>query len=139
MASLPPPPPGIDLKANQGPRVISSGIALILLPTVFVLLRFVSRWIAQAGFWWDDLLVVLSLLLSYAPNASMMQCESRRMHCLGDKLHDADIVAAARTNGFGKHLWALDDPTHNSGQFLKILYVYIIFYYAAVVAIKLCM
>ncbi|KAL2058653.1 hypothetical protein ABVK25_001381 [Lepraria finkii] len=118
MASLPPPPPGIDLKANQGPRVISSGIALILLPTIFVLLRFVSRWIAQAGFWWDDLLVVLSLLLSYAPNASMMQ--------------------SARTNGFGKHLWALDDPTHNSGQFLKILYVYIIFYYAAVVAIKLC-
>ncbi|KAL2036834.1 hypothetical protein N7G274_010377 [Stereocaulon virgatum] len=118
MASLPPPPPGMDLKANQGPRVISSGIALIVLPTIFVILRFVSRFIAQAGFWWDDLLVVVSLLLSYGPNASMMH--------------------SARTNGFGKHLWALDDPPRNSSQFLKILYVYIIFYYAAVVTIKLC-
>ena len=35
--------------------------------------------------------------------------------------------------------WALPDPKHNTSQFLKILYVYIIFYYAAVVTIKLCM
>ena len=83
---------------------MSSGIALILLPTIFVLLRFVSRWIAQAGFWWDDLLVVLSLLLSYAPNASMMQCESRRMHCLGDKLHDADIVRSGANQWVWKTL-----------------------------------
>jgi hypothetical protein len=139
MASLPPPPPGIDLKANEGPRVISSGIALVTLPTIFVILRFISRWIAQAGFWWDDLLVVVSLLLSYGPNASMIQCESVGAHCLSDPVGQADIVAAARTNGFGKHLWALHDPPHNTSQFLKILYIYVIFYYAAVVAIKLCM
>lgn len=48
-------------------------------------------------------------------------------------------VTAARTNGFGRHLWALPDPAHNTGQFLHILYIYIIFYYSAVVAIKLCM
>ena len=68
------PPPGIDLQADQGPRVISSGIALIILPTVFVIVRFVSRFIAKAGFWWDDLLVVVSLLLSYGPNTAMMIC-----------------------------------------------------------------
>ena len=75
MASLPPPPPGIDLQADRGPHIISSGIALIVLPTVFVVLRIISRYLAQAGFWWDDLLVVTSLLLSYGPNAAMMDCE----------------------------------------------------------------
>ena len=68
------PPPGIDLSADKGPRVISSGIALIILPTLFVIVRFVSRAIARAGFWWDDLLVVVSLLLSYGPNTAMMIC-----------------------------------------------------------------
>ena len=63
---------------------MSSGIALIVLPTIFVVLRFVSRWIAQAGLWWDDLLVVVSLLLSYGPNASMMQCKSLEAHLLSD-------------------------------------------------------
>ena len=68
------PPPGIDLYADKGPRVISSGIALIILPTLFVIVRFVSRTIARAGFWWDDLLVVVSLLLSYGPTTAMMIC-----------------------------------------------------------------
>ena len=68
------PPPGIDLHADQGSRVISSGIVLIVLPTVFVIVRFVSRVIAKAGFWWDDLLVVVSLMLSYGPNTAMIIC-----------------------------------------------------------------
>ena len=68
------PPPGIDLHADQGSRVMSSGIALIILPTVFVIVRFVSRVIARAGFWWDDILVVVSLILSYGPNTAMMIC-----------------------------------------------------------------
>ena len=75
MASLPPPPPGIDLQADKGPHIVSSGIALIVLPTVFVVLRLISRYLAEAGFWWDDLLVVTSLLLSYGPNGCMMDCE----------------------------------------------------------------
>lgn len=68
------PPPGIDLHADNGPRVISSGIVLIILPTVFVIVRFVSRVIARAGFWWDDLLVLVSLILSYGPNTAIIIC-----------------------------------------------------------------
>ena len=68
------PPPDIDLHADKGSRVMSSSIALIILPTLFVIVRFVSRVIARAGFWWDDLLVVVSLILSYGPNAAMMIC-----------------------------------------------------------------
>ena len=31
------PPPGIDLNADQGPRLVGSMIALIVLPTLFVI------------------------------------------------------------------------------------------------------
>lgn len=78
------PPPGIDLHADKGPRVLSSGIALIILPTLFVIVRFVSRAIARAGFWWDDLLVVVSLLLSYGPNTAMMICMYSLVTANGD-------------------------------------------------------
>ena len=139
-------PPGIDLHADKGARVMSSGIALIVLPTVFVMVRFVSRIIAGAGFWWDDLLVVISLVLSYGPNTAMMICmcsvatEIEIISTGSSRCQKRlTLVIAARYNGFGKHLWALPDPKHNTSQFLKILYIYIIFYYAAVVSIKLCM
>ena len=139
MASLPPPPPGIDLQADRGPHIISSGIALIVLPTVFVTLRIISRYLARAGFWWDDLLVVTSLILSYGPNAAMMDCKFFGGANQPDVVLGIDREAAARTNGFGKHLWALANPERNTSQFLKILYIYIIFYYSAVVSIKLSM
>ncbi|KAL6720706.1 hypothetical protein ACLMJK_002631 [Lecanora helva] len=47
-------------------------------------------------------------------------------------------MISARDDGFGRHLWALPDPKHNTSQFLKILYIYIIFYYCAVSTVKLC-
>ena len=54
------PPPGVDLNADQGPRLVASMIALIVLPTLFVIARLVSRKVARAGYWWDDVLVVLA-------------------------------------------------------------------------------
>ena len=54
------PPPGIDLNADQGPRLVGSMITLIVLPTLFVIARLVSRKVARAGYWWDDLLVILA-------------------------------------------------------------------------------
>ena len=53
-------PPGIDLDADQGPRLVGSMITLILLPTIFVIARLVSRKVARAGYWWDDLLVLIA-------------------------------------------------------------------------------
>ena len=44
-------PPGIDLEANQQGRLVSSMIALIILPTIFVILRLISRKVSQAGYW----------------------------------------------------------------------------------------
>lgn len=54
------PPPGIDLNADQGPRLVGSMITLIVLPTLFVIARLVSRKVARAGYWWDDFFVVLA-------------------------------------------------------------------------------
>ena len=53
-------PPGIDLNADQGPRLVGSMITLILLPTLFVVARLVSRKVAGAGYWWDDLFVLIA-------------------------------------------------------------------------------
>ena len=50
-AGVPPIPLGTDLQADKGPRIISANIALIVLPTIFVILRFISRHIARAGYW----------------------------------------------------------------------------------------
>ena len=54
------PPPGIDLNADQGPRLVGSMTTLIVLPTLFVIARLISRKVARAGYWWDDLLVVVA-------------------------------------------------------------------------------
>ena len=54
------PPSGIDLNADQGPRLVGSMVTLIVLPTLFVVARLVSRKVARAGYWWDDLLVVFA-------------------------------------------------------------------------------
>ena len=56
---LPPVPPGIDLKANRGPRVIGSTITFIVLPTIFVVLRLISRKVARAGYWVRRIILVL--------------------------------------------------------------------------------
>ena len=72
------PPPGIDLDANQQGRLVSSMIALIILPTIFVIFRLISRKVSRAGYWvrspvanlsirvhtdfkqWDDLWVTIA-------------------------------------------------------------------------------
>lgn len=54
------PPPGIDLNADQGTRLVGSMVTLIVLPTIFVIGRLISRKVARAGYWWDDLLVVIA-------------------------------------------------------------------------------
>lgn len=45
------PPPGIDLTEDQGQRIVSSMVALIVLPTLAVIARLLSRYLAHAGFW----------------------------------------------------------------------------------------
>lgn len=43
--------PGFDLYANQKGRIIAASAALIVLTTVFVLLRLLSRRLSRVGLW----------------------------------------------------------------------------------------
>ncbi|KAL8673436.1 MAG: hypothetical protein Q9168_002140 [Polycauliona sp. 1 TL-2023] len=111
------PPPGLDMTADQGGRIIASMAALIILPTIAVAARLTSRLVAHAGFWYDDLWVVIALLMSYGP-----------IIC---------VLVSKITNGFGRHIWALGEG-NTPTQFLRILYIYEIFYYLSVASVKIC-
>ncbi|KAK0509450.1 hypothetical protein JMJ35_007844 [Cladonia borealis] len=110
-------PPGIDLEANQQGRLVSSMIALIILPTIFVILRLISRKVSQAGYWWDDVWVTIACALCY------IQCTC--------------VLISERHNGFGRHIYVLENPLGKQREFLKILYVYEIGYYTSTSAVKI--
>lgn len=105
--NAPPTGPGFDLYADQGPRLKASNIALIILPTVFVALRLISRKVSRAGYWYDDLLVLLALIFSYG-------------------LTICNLVSTSKY-GFGRHIYIL--PLDTTPEFLKILYVFEFFFY----------
>ncbi|KAK4690356.1 hypothetical protein P7C71_g6415, partial [Lecanoromycetidae sp. Uapishka_2] len=116
------PPPGEDIYADQGTRLVASMITLIVLPTLFVIARLVSRKVSNAGYWWDDFWAALACSVSIAEMA-------------GD-----DIVltehSAERHNDFGKHIYVVQSPAQNTREFLKILYIYEIGYVSSVCAVK---
>ncbi|MDI1486527.1 MAG: hypothetical protein OHK93_005758 [Ramalina farinacea] len=97
-------------------------IALIILSTTFVSLRLLSRHIAHAGYWWDDVLIILALLISLAPPA-------------------LNIYAVKHT-GFGKHIYRLsdDDETRQADvtETLRILWTFQLSFVLATGTIKLC-
>lgn len=111
------PRPGLDLQADQGPRIVTSMIALIVLPTLFVIARLLSRRLSRAGYWYDDLLVSLACALCY------VQCIC--------------VLVSERYNGFGRHIYILPDPDKIIREFLKILYIYQIGYLASTVTVKI--
>lgn len=46
---------------------------------------------------------------------------------------------AERYNGFGRHIYVLDDPLDKQRVFILILYAYEIGYYSATTAVKIAM
>ncbi|KAL8700912.1 MAG: hypothetical protein Q9224_000750 [Gallowayella concinna] len=70
----------------------------------------------------------LAQLLSYGPIICVLVCQYPPPH----SARQAQI-----TNEFGKHIWALEKG--NAVQFMRILYIYEVFYYASCSAIKICM
>ncbi|KAL8987445.1 MAG: hypothetical protein Q9177_003341, partial [Variospora cf. flavescens] len=131
------PPPGIDLSEDQGSRIVASMVALIVLPTLAVIARLLSRYLAHAGFWYDDLLVVISLLLSYGPIICVLICKSLPPFSPVKQEARLTQCPAQGTNGFGRHIWALEDPKFTV-RFMEILYIYAIFFYLSSTAIKIC-
>ncbi|KAG6999534.1 hypothetical protein G7Y79_00034g069570 [Physcia stellaris] len=65
---LPTPEEDPTLWANSNGQVLSASVVLLVLPTVFVALRLISRWVAGAGLWWDDTTAILGMALSWGCN-----------------------------------------------------------------------
>lgn len=102
---------GIDLTADKGPRIVGSIITLMILPTIFVLARLISRRVSRAGFWWDDYIVCAACCLSYLPCICVLLLERR--------------------DNLGKHIHAVKDPESNASGFFHTLYYWLIAYDAA--------
>ena len=117
MATLAPPigQPGFDLYASQKSRLQGANIVLIILPTLFVIARLASRKVSQAGFWWDDLLILLALISSYG----LMTC---------------NLITTARY-GFGRHIYIL--PQDAPRKFFQMLYAFEMIFYMTICLNKL--
>ncbi len=51
----------------------------------------------------------------------------------------ANVCPAERHNGFGRHIYVLDNPLGKQREFILILYVYEIGYYSSTTAVKIAM
>lgn len=51
----------------------------------------------------------------------------------------ANYCPAVQYNGFGRHIYVLDDPLDKQRVFILVLYVYEIGYYSATTAVKIAM
>lgn len=118
-SSMSGPPAGLNLHADQGGKILGTMIALIVLASTFVVLRLTSRHLARAGFWWDDVLIAVALLLAVAP-------------CIC-------IIVAVKHVGFGKHLDAFGElgAMEAATGFFHILYFFQLFFTLATGATKL--
>ena len=48
---------------DKGFNVVGAAIAAVVVSTVAVVLRCCSRGLAKAGFWWDDWIIIASLVM----------------------------------------------------------------------------
>lgn len=124
---LTPDYPGLDLNANQGPKIIAVSAILIAISTIAVILRFMSRMVSKAGLWWDDWLIVAAMV-RYARGWLFWEQWRLMMDTAyvlgGMHLHDSQYViwfpsgnysalyltsSTGTGYGFGKHMTAEGD------------------------------
>lgn len=63
------PPAGIDLSETQVPRILGVNIATLALAAIAICLRFLSRRLSRAQFWWDDWLMLPAIVCRPPPSA----------------------------------------------------------------------
>lgn len=121
---IPSPAEDPALYASHERLVLNASVALLVLPTVFVALRLTSRWMAGAGFWWDDLAVVLGMLFSWG-------CEIVNILASHTSLgHHIITLSMPAMISFFRHLYAFEVMYSLSMTFVKfsvLLFQYRIF------------
>ncbi len=59
---LPPPPPDVDLRDTQVPRILGVNIATFILAVIAISLRFTARRLTRLPYWWDDWLMLPAIV-----------------------------------------------------------------------------
>ncbi|KAL8645707.1 MAG: hypothetical protein Q9226_007179 [Calogaya cf. arnoldii] len=118
--SLDTPPlddPSFDLYGDQRSRIIGSSTAFIVLTTVIVALRLLSRKLAYAGFWWDDHFAVIAWAFS-------------TMCCV--------LLLIQLEHGYGRHIyiWGPVEGPLKMRQWRKIFYVFELFFHTSTTLAK---
>ncbi|KAI4139555.1 MAG: hypothetical protein L6R39_006225 [Caloplaca ligustica] len=102
-----------DLYANRSAHVIAAAVVLLILPTLAVALRLLSRRMSRAGFWIDDYVVILAMVFSWGPNI---------------------INLLAVHHGFGKHMAILREAS--AIEWFKYLYAFEFLYSLCMASVK---
>ncbi|KAL8824702.1 MAG: hypothetical protein Q9170_008072 [Blastenia crenularia] len=102
-----------EMQANRSAHVIGAAVVLLILPTVAVTLRLLSRWMSRAGFWVDDYVIVLAMVISWGPNVTNL---------------------FAIQHGFGKHMASL--PNASASEWFKCLYAFEFLYTLGMTTVK---
>ncbi|KAF6231454.1 hypothetical protein HO173_010415 [Letharia columbiana] len=101
------------LYANRYHTLMAGVTVLLVLPTLAVILRLLSRWIAGAGLWFDDYAVILAWLFALGPSIAL-------------------IVAIHI--GFGEHIEIL--PASTIFAVFKVLYAFSLTFIMAMITVK---
>ena len=114
MAENPAALPASYVNANHTHRLLGSNIVLLIIPTVFVTLRLISRVLSKAGFWWDDYFCISAMVLAWS----------------------LPIITLVSTidYGDGKHIGVLAPDVRT--EWFKTLYIFEIFFTLAVTCVK---
>ncbi|KAL8784736.1 MAG: hypothetical protein Q9195_008918 [Heterodermia aff. obscurata] len=102
MSTSPIPSPAEDpaLWANNNSEVMSASVTLLALPTVFVALRLLSRYMSGAGLWWDDTAAILGMVLSWGCNITNILASHKSLG------HHTEVLPLAVLVDFYRHVYA---------------------------------
>lgn len=108
---------GFDLHADQRGRIIASLTSIIVVTTVIVALRLLSRKVARAGFWWDDYIAIVAWAFA------LIACV---------------LWLKALDYGFGRHIyiWGEEEGRKKAREWLKILYTFEFFFHTGTTLAK---
>ena len=119
-----------NLHANNGPVIINTSIALMVLSGVAVFLRFVARKTVKQPLLWDDWMILLGLLFSWSICIGQIFGKIKNVW----QISYFDSNLAVIIGGFGQHvqLATLETAT----RFFQMLYFVQIVYIFAIAFIK---
>ncbi|CAL8579308.1 hypothetical protein XPA_005058 [Xanthoria parietina] len=109
--------PSFDLYADQRGRLIGSFTAFIVLTTITVVLRLLSRKLAHAGFWWDDHFSVIAWAFS-------------TFGCV--------LLLIELQHGYGRHIyiWGPVEGPLKLRQWRKVFYAFELFFHTSTTLAK---